>query len=306
MISTFLTSAVFTLLTIQTPAMLQAAPVEVPRWSSYDMTLTATGQYDSPYVSVDLLGVFSGPDGEAIVIKGFWDGGRTFRIRFTPTQEGAWSYMTVSDDPGLDAHGGTITCVKPAAGSHGFVRQRQSGDGPAAWVYDDGTAVSGDAATANVPTAKVPTPNVPTVNVPTVNVRSRMARCGSTGDPCDAPIGPGRDYVDIARLQATDKLVTDALAAGRLAEIGLFDPSDAAAADGQRVYRYVEYMAARYGAYPNVVWCMHPTASSDSAQTFWLTARSLVSTLDPYFAQPPRERVLRGECAPALVSATTP
>ncbi len=101
---------------------------------------------------------------------------------------------------------------------------------PRKWTYDDGTAVASEAATA------------------TVGVRARVARCGGDGDPCDTSIGPGRDYVDIAMLQAADARIKEALGGGRLVEICLFDAGDAATTGEARTYRYIEYMTARYGA----------------------------------------------------------
>jgi Domain of unknown function (DUF5060) len=275
MTPSFIATALFTFLTSQASTLPATIAVTTPVWSTYDMTLTATEQYPSPYVSVDLLGVFSGPDGRAILVKGFWDGGQTFRIRFTPTIEGTWTFMTVSDDPGLDGHSGILTCVKATDGSHGFVRHIARTPGP--WTYDDGASVRGDGAT--------------------IVVRASTERCGSDGDPCRAAIGPGRDNVDLTRLQAADACVAEALTTGRPAEIALFDPSDATTMDGAREYRYVEYMVARYGASTNVVWCLHPGAADDQSRAFWTTARSLVRALDPYSQGEGRVRVLRDTCS---------
>jgi hypothetical protein len=276
MMLTVLTSAVLALLPSQTALVKTPVAATVPQWSRYEITLMATGQNKNPYVSVDLLGVFSGPKGEAVVVNGYWDGGRTFRLGFTPTSEGTWTFTTVSDDPGMDAHEGTITCVKTSEDLHGFVRH--SADRPAAWRYDDGGAVRSEGSVA---------------------VLGRAALCGSAGDPCTENVGLPRDSVDVGRLQAADRLVTEALAAGRVAEIGLFDAGDAGSIDGPQMYRYIEYMTARYAAFPNVVWCMRLTSADKRRLEFWYTARSLTRMLDPYFGRPPLERVLRDECAPA-------
>jgi hypothetical protein len=277
MLPALLTHTSLALLLAGAPSTPPAASVEIPRWSSYEMTLTATGHYESPFVSVDLVGVFTGPNNVGVVVRGFWDGGQTFRIRFTPTLEGAWTFTTVSDDPGLDGHAGSITCTKPAAGAHGFVRQ--AGDRAGRWTHDDGGAVGVEA-----------TP---------VSVRARPTPCDRRGDACADPVGSIGQAIDLPRLQAADRVVADALASGRLAQIVLFDAGDAAVVDGSRMYQYVEYMAARYGAFPNVIWCLHPAAAGNSGSLFWSTAGNLLQTLDPYFVQGSQLRVLRGECAPA-------
>jgi Domain of unknown function (DUF5060) len=252
---TFFASTLFALLAQSIPAT--AAPptaVQISQWSTYDMALTATGQYDSP-LSVDLTGVFNGPDGQAVMVKGFWDGGQTYRIRFTPTREGTWTFMTVSDDPGLDGRLGSITCLKATDGTHGFVRESPGASGR--WVFDDGTAVD----------AKV------------------------------TAVATGNERLDLTGFRAGDALVSAAAAEGRVAEIALFDADPATMSEAQ-LYDDVQYMTARYGAFPNVVWCVQPASANTPAQQAWRTAQTLVQQLDPYYGQDPRDRVLRTACTP--------
>ena len=89
-------------------------PPPVPQGQPYDLVLTAHDTFVSPMIDVDLTGVFSGPGGQELVLPGFWDGDRTFRIRFTPTVSGRWTYSTVSGDPGLDARMGVIEAAAPS------------------------------------------------------------------------------------------------------------------------------------------------------------------------------------------------
>lgn len=275
MILDVLTHALLAMLAAQTPGSAPATSITVPRWSNYEMNLTATGQYDSAYISVDLVGVFSGPHGEGVVVKGFWDGGQTFRIRFTPTSEGTWTFNTVSDDPGLDGHAGSLTCIKARDGSHGFIRRAV--DASRVPIHDDGTAVDGE---------RIP-----------VSMHARVARCGTRVSPCGDASGAGWSPVDLAQLQLADRLVANAFERGRVAEIVLFDSGDSETVDESDAYRYVEYMAARYGAFSNVVWCLSPASASDRRGDFRHTARNLLTTLDPYFMNGARQRVVGGSCA---------
>ncbi len=100
------------------------------RASHRDVVLSASASFPNPMQDVDLTAVLSGPNGQELIVPGFWDGGRTFRIRFTLTAPGDWSYMTVSSDPELDAQSGiieagpavaartfTTTCAPPGAAS---------------------------------------------------------------------------------------------------------------------------------------------------------------------------------------------
>lgn len=253
MITTFLASTLVALLAQSSTATAPGTTIEISQWSTYEMTLTATGRYDSPALAVDLTGVFNGPDGQNLVIKGFWDGGQTFRIRFTPTREGMWTFMTVSDDPGLDGRLGNITVVKAKDGAHGFVRQSRGVSGN--WMYDDGVSVG-------------------------KNVTA---------------VATGPDLMNLARLRAVDTLVIDAAAGGRVTEIPLFDADPTAMSEPQ-LYAYLQYMTARYGAFPNVVWCLHPASTTTRRQQFWRTAQGLTQLLDPYFGQDAQRRVLRAAC----------
>ena len=78
--------------------------------------------------------------GTTLTLPGFWYGGRTFTVRFAPTEPGEWTYRTICPtDPSLDAKTGTVT-ADPYTGDlaiyrHGFVTT----NGSKHFVYADGT-----------------------------------------------------------------------------------------------------------------------------------------------------------------------
>ncbi len=84
------------------PKILQIAldRQEVPRYESLEMTVTLEAQYDNPYDArqVRLDGVFSGPDGTQMNVPGFWDGQNAWKMRFTPSQVGTWTYTLIVRD----------------------------------------------------------------------------------------------------------------------------------------------------------------------------------------------------------------
>jgi hypothetical protein len=258
MMSPWLAPAALVLLAQTNGTIAPPSTIALPQWSTYEMTLTATAAYDTP-AAVDLTGVFNGPSGLSYEVKGFWDGGPTFRIRFTPTAEGLWTFMTVSDDPGLDGQMGNIEVVKAAPGAHGFVRELAAADAKT-WQYDDDT--------------------------PAARELTAM---------------PILDRLDLAGLRAIDRLVADAGKNGRLAGLVLFNSTDAASMNftEAQLYDLVQYMTARYGAYPNVVWCLHPPATTSGHDKFWEVAGEMTAALDPYFApDEDHARVLLDACAP--------
>src|SRR3972149_5170238 len=81
--------------------LLTYAQSAVPKWSVFEIPFTASGTYANPYTETNISAVFQGPNGLEKTVCGFWDGGTTFKIRFTPTAEGTWSYQASSSDAGL-------------------------------------------------------------------------------------------------------------------------------------------------------------------------------------------------------------
>ena len=77
-----------------------AAPVHV--YEKVELTLTATGKYANPYTDVDVWVDLKGPHFNKRC-NGFWDGGQTYRVRITPVEPGAWTWVSRSNpsDPGL-------------------------------------------------------------------------------------------------------------------------------------------------------------------------------------------------------------
>jgi hypothetical protein len=117
---------------------------EVHVWETQEIALQSAHEYANPYVDVACWIDLEGP-GFAKRVHGFWDGGRTFRIRFVATAPGEWRWRAGSnqpDDAGLTGSG-TLRAVawtdeaKAAnPNRHGFVRASANGH---ALQYADGT-----------------------------------------------------------------------------------------------------------------------------------------------------------------------
>jgi hypothetical protein len=79
---------------------------EVPRYESIEFILAFEAEYKNPYDArqIRLSGTFQGPDGTEVTVPGFWDGVDNWRVRFTPSLEGEWSYaLEVWDKNGTSA-----------------------------------------------------------------------------------------------------------------------------------------------------------------------------------------------------------
>jgi spore germination protein YaaH len=121
---------------------------ELPRYEALELVVDVQAQYDNPYDArqVALDGLFTAPDGSEWRVPGFWDGDGAWRLRFTPSQEGAWRYQVTAQD----VHGAS----QPAEGAfqvtasdrHGWLQAGSWVDpaySPRYLVYHDGTPFYG-------------------------------------------------------------------------------------------------------------------------------------------------------------------
>jgi hypothetical protein len=88
----------------------ETTPVHV--WELQELTFTAQKSFSNPYTGQDVWVDLSGP-GFKRRVYGFWDGGRTFRVRLVATQPGRWTWRSGSEpsDPGLEGKSGSFTAV---------------------------------------------------------------------------------------------------------------------------------------------------------------------------------------------------
>jgi hypothetical protein len=94
-----------------------------------ELTFTGQRDYPDPSREVALTVTFSGPDGRQQRWPAFWDGQRSWRVRFSPPDAGRWHYRTTcspESDRGLQAQRGEFS-VAPYRGNlpllrHGPIR----------------------------------------------------------------------------------------------------------------------------------------------------------------------------------------
>jgi hypothetical protein len=127
---------------------LRAAPLasgEAHVWEMQEITFQSARAYPNAYADVELWIQLEGP-GFSRKVHGFWDGGRTFKVRFVATAPGAWHWTSGSnqaDDPGLNSGRGELHAVAwqeadlaENPNRRGFVRPSENGH---ALRYADGT-----------------------------------------------------------------------------------------------------------------------------------------------------------------------
>src|SRR5436189_5035467 len=100
-----------------------------PKWGRFEEAFTSAITYTNPLQEATITVQFTSPLGETNQVNGFWDGGRTWRVRFAPDQPGHWTFVTTCSDTGntgLNGQHGEFLCTSTIGESrfrrHGPVR----------------------------------------------------------------------------------------------------------------------------------------------------------------------------------------
>jgi hypothetical protein len=115
----------------------------VHRHGVLELALQGTREYADPCRDCDVVADFTGPSGRGVSVRAFWDGGVTWRVRFSPDEVGTWTWRTRclnGDDAGLRMEDGRFECT-PYEGdsplySHGPLRLS---DDRRSLAHNDGT-----------------------------------------------------------------------------------------------------------------------------------------------------------------------
>ncbi len=93
---------------------VQTAPVALAAhvWEKQELTFTAARAYTNAYTEVVVCVELQGPRFKQRVY-GFWDGGRTFRVRLVATEPGTWTWTSGANppDPGLAGKSGSFEAI---------------------------------------------------------------------------------------------------------------------------------------------------------------------------------------------------
>lgn len=119
----------------------------VQHWTRFEHSLMSTEDYDNALQEVKLKVEFTAPSGKKRSLLGFWDGGRTWRVRFSPDQMGTWSFRSTCSDlsnQGLHDQSGSFECV-PYRGNRAFFKhgELRLAENKRYMEHVDGTPFSG-------------------------------------------------------------------------------------------------------------------------------------------------------------------
>jgi hypothetical protein len=275
------------------------ADAAATQWNTQEIQLTAAGQYTNPYTQVDLSATFTGPDGRQLRVKGFWDGGSTFKIRFTPTLPGAWTYTTNAtlSDSGL-SKSGSITVSAPVSGNHGFLRRDTAN--PQSFVWDDGTryfmwgqTYYGIVRTARVSTAwKTAVANSKAHGMNKIRmllypwIPPADDHYPDTQPFKDTTSSSNHDSLNLAHWQTLDDIVRYLESERMVADLIIFADTPRAFGSKTQDDRYARYALARYGAFHNVIWCLtNEWNYTNKPQSYWDSIGTIIRQEDPWMTE---------------------
>lgn len=89
-----------------------------------ELPFTATKLLDNPLQDTELTVEFSGPSGQTLTIRAFWDGDRVWKCRFSPDEAGPWHWGLREPEganPDLNPKEGTFSC-RPYSGTNPLYR----------------------------------------------------------------------------------------------------------------------------------------------------------------------------------------
>ncbi|MHC4508354.1 MAG: apiosidase-like domain-containing protein [Planctomycetota bacterium] len=92
----------------------RAAGSDVELWMRFEDTFTSSKDYGNPVQDAKVSVEFTSPKGTKRTPSAFWDGGRLWRVRFSPDEVGRWTYKTLCSDKsnaGLQGRGGSFECL---------------------------------------------------------------------------------------------------------------------------------------------------------------------------------------------------
>ncbi|MEV0231975.1 DUF4038 domain-containing protein [Nonomuraea sp. NPDC050786] len=113
-------------------------------WREAEITLTASADIPDAYTAVDVWADFTHDSGLTLRRPAFYDGGRTWRVRFSsPLPHGRWHWSAGAslDDPGLRGVSGVVEVEQAEPGAHRFRRHGfwRMSPGGRSLVHADGT-----------------------------------------------------------------------------------------------------------------------------------------------------------------------
>ena len=260
----------------------------VSKWGRFEQSFKSGVTYENPFQQCTLKVTFVSPLGETNLVYGFWDGGKIWRVRFSPDQPGRWTYRTECSDIAnvrLNAQTGEFLCSSPV-GQGRFERHGpiQVAADHRHFEHEDGTPFfwMADAAW-----------NASRLSNPREWITYTQVRAGQNFSAVQWAAAPGVDAKQHSPFSGTNRIVIDPQyfqrldekvemmnRAGLLSVIAPLWGNDGSADDlpEDQAALLVRYMTARWGAY-DVAWLLTMDANRTAR---WMRIGREVFTAAPH------------------------
>jgi Domain of unknown function (DUF5060)/Protein of unknown function (DUF4038) len=261
----------------------------------FELNDAEAAAHPNPYLTVDLHAEFRSPRHRTYLMPAFWDGGRRFVIRFSPTEAGDWDYRITANIPRLDGGSGKLSATAidnpelgfiRAANVHHFAHTDDNKNVPHLWMGD--TALNFGFMDAGAFEGMV-------------EAHAKQKFDHIRGAVLVDKMFPQPDRVDPAPFQQFDQrilalnrkgLIADLILAAGRGELTRLFPT------WQDRERYVRYIVARYAAM-NVTWqIVDAFEEYENGRALMKEVGMLLKNFDPY--QHPRSTGALVTSAPLL------
>jgi len=254
---------------------------EAPLRGAYEVTLTAAPGFTNGFLDNDLRVTFTRADGTQVTVDGFYDGGNTFKARAYLDSPGTWTWSSASANAGLGGKSGSFTVLSDANLPG---KLRKSTQDPRQFVQDDGQWFLhiGDTGYRYINTNE-PKWQAYIDQAAGVGFTKIRTWFGNVGSSSNGDIGYmfQSGTLNLQQLQTADARLIYALNNHPEVQMQLIPFGEdtaklkAYASNDALVRAYASEVHARYGALPNVQWCL----SNDRALAGDVTLRDAVGTL---------------------------
>jgi hypothetical protein len=267
-------------------ATLRTLNDTVPLYEFVTLSCDAGRDISNPFINITLSASFRSPDGRSFAAEGFFNGNRTWLLRFMPDRTGSWSF---SWQFGSESGTGSFTCVSKRNNNlHGHIRvdvanshKLRFEDGtPLHWIggkyidFDDPYYKTADH--SSVPERMPKTTYLPLVHTYLQNIAARGLN-GIVLKLRVLPINDDLQTMDLDFLASADQIMQWCMDLGINVQINFFDtwgkrkstaditvsnpepadlllePHNANSFVAETKF-FIRYVIARYAAYPNTLW----------------------------------------------------
>jgi uncharacterized protein DUF4038/concanavalin A-like lectin/glucanase superfamily protein/uncharacterized protein DUF5060/collagenase-like protein with putative collagen-binding domain len=108
----FFTSLTFLLLPVLSGGT-GCAIADVVQWDPHELSFTATNAHNWDDFPLQITFEHT-TSTDTITLDGYWCGGNIWKVKYSLTKTGNWTWLSSSGDPGLNGHSGSINCISPS------------------------------------------------------------------------------------------------------------------------------------------------------------------------------------------------